>query len=632
MCLSRLLGTLSGLVRAALVEQLGALLTWPFPLDLPILDETKEKVLQKRTARSEPVGVLRLTILAGRDLADKEVFSKSDPYCVVRLLTTQEAMRHQQKKQRGLLASRGLRKPRDAESDKAMDARESEESSSDNDEEEEEDKGENGNAKEEDEKETDKMQQPRDKKKSAKGIGAECTVRTETVDNDLNPIWNKMHEFVICDPANLVLECRVWDKNRGRDTRLGSATLPLLDVWPRAPSTARTASAAATAPPAVKPAEASPPADTATAAAPRPATSTASRGRVEKVLSQAWMRTVWLPLCDASSGHLQLLLEYKSFVSATDRSWQQHEPEDARLVCPKSPFTHFLFVDLLRARGLATLTPLDKPDLFVELTVGNTKLRSSTVYNSFAPVWNENFRFPICDVKKEKLRVRLFERDMASNTFLGDLSITVKDLLASGGRLRNENFSLENAIDGTLSLQLSLKVLAGGPFRQPSFSDIYPPLSGFCDVVIHGVHVKRPFRQKNANLQVKISLLGEKERAEPELLLLHLEKTPQDEEYWKRRDEQKKGGKGVVMQTYHAWNASVKIGICDADVWGRNAGKQRDPKGAVYIALSSLLQEYGLVPWQSSHGARLSRLDFSLPVPHMKDEVTLTLSLYLLLS
>eukprot|EP00455_Lapot_gusevi_P045444 TRINITY_DN5813_c0_g1_i3.p1 TRINITY_DN5813_c0_g1~~TRINITY_DN5813_c0_g1_i3.p1 ORF type:complete len:228 (+),score=58.27 TRINITY_DN5813_c0_g1_i3:218-901(+) len=66
--------------------------------------------------------------------------------------------------------------------------------------------------------------------KTMGGSGPGQTVRTKTIDDNLNPIWNERLQLCIEDKATASLDIRVFDEDLKDDELIGKAVLPLSDV------------------------------------------------------------------------------------------------------------------------------------------------------------------------------------------------------------------------------------------------------------------------------------------------------------------------------------------------------------------------------------------------------------------
>lgn len=89
-----------------------------------------------------------------------------------------------------------------------------------------------------------------------------------------------------------------------------------------------------------------------------------------------------------------------------------------------------LQVHVLEARGLAARDENGLSDPFVRLQLGSTKAKSGVVYKNLNPSWNEEFFFNV-DGPNDELLVVVWDEDLFSNDFLGQVKVPVSDVRAA---------------------------------------------------------------------------------------------------------------------------------------------------------------------------------------------------------
>ncbi|XP_063044909.1 multiple C2 and transmembrane domain-containing protein 2 isoform X2 [Engraulis encrasicolus] len=90
--------------------------------------------------------------------------------------------------------------------------------------------------------------------------------------------------------------------------------------------------------------------------------------------------------------------------------------------------TYLLAITLKEGRNLVIRDRCGTSDPYVKFKLdGKTLYKSKVVYKNLNPVWNESFTFPVLDLE-EKLFVRVYDRDLTSDDFMGCSSVALNDL------------------------------------------------------------------------------------------------------------------------------------------------------------------------------------------------------------
>ncbi|KAL2088372.1 hypothetical protein ACEWY4_015271 [Coilia grayii] len=90
--------------------------------------------------------------------------------------------------------------------------------------------------------------------------------------------------------------------------------------------------------------------------------------------------------------------------------------------------TYILTINLKEGRNLVIRDRCGTSDPYVKFKMdGKTLYKSKVVYKNLNPVWNESFTFPVLDLE-EKLFVRVYDRDLTSDDFMGSSSVALDEL------------------------------------------------------------------------------------------------------------------------------------------------------------------------------------------------------------
>ncbi|XP_067411731.1 multiple C2 and transmembrane domain-containing protein 2 [Emydura macquarii macquarii] len=129
-----------------------------------------------------------------------------------------------------------------------------------------------------------------------------------------------------------------------------------------------------------------------------------------------------------------------------------------------SPFAYLLTINLKEGRNLVIRDRCGTSDPYVKFKLnGKTLYKSKVIYKNLNPVWDEIVVLPIQRLD-QKLRVKVYDRDLTSSDFMGSAFVVLSDLELN--RTTEQILKLEdpNSLEddmGEIVLNLSLTVKQG---------------------------------------------------------------------------------------------------------------------------------------------------------------------------
>ncbi|XP_064494934.1 LOW QUALITY PROTEIN: extended synaptotagmin-1 [Pseudopipra pipra] len=229
-----------------------------------------------------------------------------------------------------------------------------------------------------------------------------CTSRV--IDDNLNPTWDEVYEFIVHEVPGQEVEVELFDKDPDQDDLLGRMKLDLGEVL---------------------------------------------RARVMEE---------WFPLQEGGQGRLRLRLEWLSLLSDASQLDQVLERNRTIVAKPDPPSAAILVVYLDRAEELPMKKPGKEPNPVVQISVQDVTRESKVVCNTAAPVWEDAFRFFLHDPRNQDVDIQV--KDDPRQTPLGSLSVPLSRLLQAPELTLDEPFPLQRSGPGSrLFLKLVLRVL-----------------------------------------------------------------------------------------------------------------------------------------------------------------------------
>ncbi|NWR39836.1 ESYT1 protein, partial [Tachuris rubrigastra] len=259
---------------------------------------------------------------------------------------------------------------------------------------------------------------------------------SRVIDDNLNPTWDEVYEFIVHEVPGQEVEVELFDKDPDQDDLLGRMKLDLGEVL---------------------------------------------RARVMEE---------WFPLQEGGQGRLHLRLEWLSLMSDASQLDQVLERNRTIVAKPDPPSAAILVVYLDRAeelpvsggpgggQGCQTTVlggseicgflqspvcaqikkPGKEPNPVVQISVQDVTRESKVVCNTSAPVWEDAFRFFLHDPRNQDVDIQV--KDDPRQTPLGSLSVPLSRLLEAPELTLDEPFPLQRSGPGSrLFMKLVLRVL-----------------------------------------------------------------------------------------------------------------------------------------------------------------------------
>merc|ERR1712130_821497 len=110
-----------------------------------------------------------------------------------------------------------------------------------------------------------------------------------------------------------------------------------------------------------------------------------------------------------------------------------------------------LTVHVIEASNLLNKDIMGKSDPYVEISFEETKVKSSTVWNSLLPQWNFISNFDVTGDDTSSIKFSVFDTDFGKDQLLGSCSISIKDALSELDSARW--ISLEGPESGKISIK-----------------------------------------------------------------------------------------------------------------------------------------------------------------------------------
>ncbi|XP_054831941.1 extended synaptotagmin-1 isoform X1 [Eublepharis macularius] len=227
---------------------------------------------------------------------------------------------------------------------------------------------------------------------------------SKIIDEDLNPTWNEMYEFIVHEVPGQELEVELYDKDPDQDDFLGRMKLDFGE------------------------------------------------------LLRARMLEEWFPLQDGGRARVHLRLEWLTLMSDPSKLDQVLQRNKTISSKPEPPSAAILVVYLDKAQDLPLKKSSKEPNPVVQLSIQDVTRESRVVYSTASPVWDDAFRFFLQNPAKEDIDIQV--KDDNRQTTLGSLTIPLSRLLSADGMTLDQGFQLENSgSNSRIYMKLIMRVL-----------------------------------------------------------------------------------------------------------------------------------------------------------------------------
>nr|DBA19527.1 TPA: hypothetical protein GDO54_015349 [Pyxicephalus adspersus] len=272
------------------------------------------------------------------------------------------------------------------------------------------------------------------------------TFKSKTIQENLNPLWNEMYEFVVHEVPGQDLEIDVYDEDPDKDDFLGSLVIGLEGVMK------------------------------------------------DRVVDE------WFPLSDVASGSVRLKLEWHSLLANHDRLCEAQNGLSTAMVIvyldsasglPKNQFEYSSNEYTGRNQRYAAYPmSVKEPTSHVIITVGKKTVKSKTCSATKDPVWEQAFAFFIEDVHIQHLHLEV--KDKYRNCALGMLDLPLHHVLSMEDLTIDQRFPLTNSGPNSfIKMKVVLRVLH---VEDPDPDSVYAGINS----LKHGpVSIKRVHQEKS---------------------------------------------------------------------------------------------------------------------------------------
>uniref|UniRef100_A0A6J0T2K6 Extended synaptotagmin-1 isoform X3 n=1 Tax=Pogona vitticeps TaxID=103695 RepID=A0A6J0T2K6_9SAUR len=227
---------------------------------------------------------------------------------------------------------------------------------------------------------------------------------SKVLDEDLNPKWNEMYEFIVHEVPGQELEVELFDKDPDQDDFLGRMKLDFGEVM------------------------------------------------------QARVLEEWFPLQDGGRARVRLRLEWHTLMSEASKLDQVLQWNKTISSKPEPPSAAILVVYLDRAQELPLKKSSKEPNPMVQLSIHDVTRESKVVNSTVSPVWDDAFRFFLQDPTAEDIDIQI--KDDNRQTTLGSLTIRLSRLLNADNLTLDQWFQLENSgPNSRIYMKLVMRVL-----------------------------------------------------------------------------------------------------------------------------------------------------------------------------
>nr|XP_060473431.1 multiple C2 and transmembrane domain-containing protein 2 [Panthera onca] len=250
-----------------------------------------------------------------------------------------------------------------------------------------------------------------------------------------------------------------------------------------------------------------------------------------------------------------------------------------------SPFAYLLTIHLKEGRNLVIRDRCGTSDPYVKFKLnGKTLYKSKVIYKNLNPVWDEVVVLPIQSLD-QKLRVKVYDRDLTTSDFMGSASVILRDLELNRTtehilKLEDPN-SLEEDM-GVIVLNLNLGVKQCD-FKRHRWSN-RKRLSASKSSLIRNLRLSESLKKNQLwNGIISITLLEGKNVSGGSMTEMFVQLKLGDQRYKSKTLCKSANPQWREQFDFHYF--SDRMGILDIEVWGKDSRKHEERLGTVTEAL-----------------------------------------------
>ncbi|XP_056622605.1 multiple C2 and transmembrane domain-containing protein 2 isoform X1 [Triplophysa dalaica] len=144
--------------------------------------------------------------------------------------------------------------------------------------------------------------------------------------------------------------------------------------------------------------------------------------------------------------------DFDVFLSEQEEQKGSSGLSDSHIGLPQQKVQHLLTINLKEGRNLVIRDRSGTSDPFVKFKLDGKNIYKSKVVNkNLNPTWNESFSFPIRDVD-QTVHVKVYDRDLRSNDFMGSGSFAVSKLELNRRVLLTLTLEDRNSVEGDMGV------------------------------------------------------------------------------------------------------------------------------------------------------------------------------------
>ncbi|XP_066211302.1 multiple C2 and transmembrane domain-containing protein 2 isoform X3 [Saccopteryx leptura] len=241
-----------------------------------------------------------------------------------------------------------------------------------------------------------------------------------------------------------------------------------------------------------------------------------------------------------------------------------------------SPFAYLLTIHLKEGRHLVIRDRCGTSDPYVKFKLnGKTLYKSKVIYKNLNPVWDEIVVLPIQSLD-QKLRVKVYDRDLTTSDFMGSASVVLSDLELNRTtehilKLEDPN-SLEDDM-GVIVLNLNL-VVKQGDFKRHSS-------------LIRSLRLSEALKKNQLwNGIISITLLEGKNVSGGNMTEMFVQLKLGDQRY--KSKTLCKSANPQWREEFDFHYFSDRMGILDIEVWGKDSKKHEARLGTCKVDIAAL--------------------------------------------